>query len=534
MDDLIPIYRLEGDILYREGFSTDGFSVGLRYIRGYLIHRFPKAGFTIQEFENNMNYRGNTMKNTIMMTMLIVFLTQISYAQTLCSTKYDSSLFADADYIPDEALVNRLNPRKPLWIPAVEAIGLNLALGAFNTYVGGSEFAKISFHTIEHNFERGWTTDADGFITNLWAHPFHGSIYYNFARSSGYNYWTSLGIATLGSWQWEYFMENEPPALNDWIMTSFGGSMLGEMFYRFSNLILNESLSGWPRFWNELGAGIFNPGRLINRLVYGRTARRIPEKLYERRVFLGQLSLGANNVAEGASFENGKSNGIFSMDFAYGRLFEMQKYKPFDFFRFYMLVNFGGEQPPIGQFRIYGILHGKNSTVGEKSKFLWGIFNHFDYLENNVYQVGGTSVGLGIGYRTPHQKSVQFMGILHGAALLMGGANSDYSEEYKVAFLDSARTYNLGPGAHAKLETVLRFPYGSLYVGYSFWWIHTWDGAPGDEFIGMWTPALRIRIFGRWSVGLEYLLYHRVGKYDDFPDRDYRNNEQRLFVGYAF
>ncbi len=99
------------------------------------------------------------------------------------------------------------------------------------------------------------------------------------------------------------------------------------------------------------------------------------------------------------------------MDFAYGRLFEMNKYKPFDFFRFNMLINYAGEQPPIGQFRIYAMLHGDNSTVGDNSKFLWGIFNHFDYLENSVYQLGGTSIGPGIGYRTPHNKSVQFIGI---------------------------------------------------------------------------------------------------------------------------
>ncbi len=214
------------------------------------------------------------MKKLILMLLLIMCFTQLSNAQSLYSTGYDTSLIKARDYIPDEELVNRFNPRKPLWIPAVEAIGLNLALGAFNTYVGGSEFAKINIHTIEHNFERGWSTDADGLLTNLWAHPFHGAMYYNFARTSGYNYWTSMGIGALGSWQWEFFMENEPPALNDWIMTSFGGSMLGEAFYRFSNLILDESLHGWPRFFNEVAAGIFNPGRLFNRLIYGRTARR--------------------------------------------------------------------------------------------------------------------------------------------------------------------------------------------------------------------------------------------------------------------
>ena len=91
----------------------------------------------------------------------------------------------------------------------------------------------------------------------------------------------------------------------------------------------------------------------------------------------------------------------------------------------------------------------------------------------------------------------------------------------------------MGPGAHAKMEHFLRFSFGTLYLGYSFWWIHTWDGAPGDEFIGMLTPQLKVHIYKRWFLGLEWRLYHRVGIYDDFPDRDYRNNEQRLFIAYT-
>ena len=474
------------------------------------------------------------MKFLINILVILLVLSQAVIGQSLYSTGQDSLFDLEPAYIPDPDLVLKYNPQQPLWLPIVESIGLNVALGAFNAYVMDSEFAKISFKTVQHNYEIGWTTDADAFTTNMWAHPFHGSIYYNLARSKGYNYWTSLGVAAIGSWQWEFHMENEPPAFNDWIMTSVGGALIGEMFYRFSSQILDESLSGSARFWNELGAGIFNPGRLFTRLVSGRTSRVIQDKLYETSPMSSEVAFGMNNVAEGTNLRDGQKNGMVTLDYAYGRLFENRSIKPLDFFRFNLAMNFGGVQPAFGQFRIYGILHGKSKNVGEKSKILWGVFHHFDYLENNVYQIGGTSIGLGGGYRTQVDENVQFIGLLHGAALLMGGANSDYAPEYKVSFLDSARTYNMGPGAHAKMEALLRFSSGSLYVGYSFWWIHTWVGAPGDEFIGMWSPKLRFRVYNNWFVGLEYLLYHRLGVYDDFPDRDERNNEQRLFIGYSF
>ena len=477
------------------------------------------------------------MKKYLLILLCVLFLIKGALAQeSLYSTSYDTLLTdGDQGYVPDQALVNEFNPRKSLLIPIVESVGLNLALGGFNAYVAKSEFAKISFKTIKHNHEMGWATDADALITNMWAHPFHGSIYFNTARSSGYNYWTSWGVAMIGSWQWEFFMENEPPAWNDWIMTSMGGSMIGEIFYRMSNLIIDESLTGSARTWNEIGAGIFNPGRLFNRLIYGRTARTTTEKLYEKRPFLGELAFGMNNVADGTNFKNAEKNGMFTIDFSYGTLFNKRSgFKPFDFFRWNFALNFGGEQPPIGQFRIYSIITGKATRFDNGSAFLWGIFKNYDFLENNVYQIGSVSIGPGIGYRTPPKKSLQYMGTLNAALAPMGAANSDYSEAYKVAFLDSARTYNMGPGAHIKMENILRWSWGSFFLGYSFWWIHTWDGAPGDELIGMWSPKLRIRVYKRWFLGLEYLLYHREGKYDDYDNVSMRNNEQRLFIGYAF
>jgi len=477
------------------------------------------------------------MKKTLLILLIVLSLVQIGQAQmSLYSSSYDTLMLGDMQgYVPDPGLVNQFNPRKSLLIPIAESVGFNLALGAFNAYVMDSEFAKIGWKTIKHNHQNGWATDADGLLTNMFAHPFHGSLYFNSARSSGYNYWTSWGVAMIGSWQWEFFMENEPPAWNDWIMTSMAGSMIGEIFYRMSNLIIDESLTGSARTWNEIGAGIFNPMRLFNRLIYGRTARTTTEKLYEKRPHMGELAFGMNNVADGTDFKNGDKNGMFTIDFTYGTLFNKRGgFKPFDFFRWNFALNFGGEQPPIGQFRIMSLLTGKATRYDDGSAFLWGFFNNYDFIENNVYQLGSVSIGPGIGYSTPRGKSIQYAGVINAGLVPMGAANSDYALEYQVDFLDSARTYNMGPGANIRMENFVRWSWGSFYLGYSFWWIHTWDGAPGDEYIGMWSPKLRVRVYKRWFIGLEYLLYHRLGKYDDYDDVEMQNNEQRLFIGYSF
>ena len=177
---------------------------------------------------------------------------------------------------------------------------------------------------------------------------------------------------------------------------------------------------------------------------------------------------------------------------------------------------------------------GKAKIYKNGNALLWGIFGNYDFIQNNVYELGGASVGLGFGYSSPLKKKIQFVTLFNAGPILMGAANSDYALDYGTEYLDSVRSYNMGPGAMLKSESFLRFSFGSLYLGYSFWWIHTWDGAPGDEYIGMLAPKLRIRVYKKWFVGLEYLLYHRVGKYDGLEDRDYENNEQRLFIGYAF
>ena len=85
--------------------------------------------------------------------------------------------------------------------------------------------------SIKNNFKTGPVWDTDKFSTNLVAHPYHGSLYFNAARSNGMNFWQSIPFAAGGSLMWEFFMENEPPSINDLMATTFGGVELGEITY---------------------------------------------------------------------------------------------------------------------------------------------------------------------------------------------------------------------------------------------------------------------------------------------------------------
>ena len=152
-------------------------------------------------------------------------------------------------YTSDSTL---LQPRRP-WKAALETFGLNMLVWSFDRYIVKEDWAYINGHTIKSNFKKGPVWDTDQFTTNLFSHPYHGSLYFNAARSNGMNFWQSAPFAAGGSLMWEFFMENEPPSINDMLATTFGGIELGEITYRLSDLFIDNRSSGAERVARGIG-----------------------------------------------------------------------------------------------------------------------------------------------------------------------------------------------------------------------------------------------------------------------------------------
>lgn len=66
--------------------------------------------------------------------------------------------------------------------------GINMGVWAFDRYIRKADFAYIDFHTIKDNIKHGFVWDNDAMGTNMFMHPYHGSLYFNSARSNGYNF----------------------------------------------------------------------------------------------------------------------------------------------------------------------------------------------------------------------------------------------------------------------------------------------------------------------------------------------------------
>ncbi len=156
---------------------------------------------------------------------------------------------------------------KSYLIPALEIPAFLFLLNRYDRAVYGTDVYGTTWNTGWQHVIRGtWKLDTDPFGMNMIMHPYMGSFNYGFARSAGLNYWESLGYTFAASFAWETYGETGPPSINDQIMTSFGGSFLGEALFRMASFVLED---GKPGFWRELGAAGISPSTGINRLAFG-------------------------------------------------------------------------------------------------------------------------------------------------------------------------------------------------------------------------------------------------------------------------
>ena len=154
------------------------------------------------------------------------------------------------------------------WATA-EMFAINFGASMFNEYVRDANFNQISPRSFWANLEEGFTYDDNEFKTNQLIHPFNGATYYNAARANGIGFWGSSAMSIAGAFVWECCGETHPMSFNDMVSTGIGGIARGEVSYRVSSLILDNTKRGKGRFGREAAALLIDPIRGFNRLVTG-------------------------------------------------------------------------------------------------------------------------------------------------------------------------------------------------------------------------------------------------------------------------
>ena len=436
--------------------------------------------------------------------------------------------------------------KKRYWQAAAEVAGINAGVQLFDRYAIKSDFAQTTLRTLKRNFTDGMVWDNDFFITNLFAHPYHGNLYYNAARTNGLTFWESAPYALGGSLMWEFLGETEPPAINDVIATTMGGIAIGEMTHRLSRTILDDRDRGFIRFLREAAAAIGNPIQGLHRIISG-DAWRVRSSHYryhdyEKLPIDVSFSLGWRYLADDGALFRGVHAPYANLTLMYGTPVDGKRHStPYDFFDVDLTMGMGGGQPLVNSLQIVGRLWSmpilnKKDMAGE-----FGIYQHFNYYDAQPIEDGSEltpyriseagAVGPGFIVSLPQKGAMSKLEqrvFLSG--ILLGGTKSDY---YNVI----ERDYNMGSGFSIKSKTQLDFGnYGRLTLYVKYFRIYTWkgyenkdlqayaDGTKDLHYLNVQgdrsnaallvvNPVVEVHLARQWSVNLSGSYYSRRTHY---------------------
>ncbi|MGE5795622.1 MAG: DUF3943 domain-containing protein, partial [Ignavibacteria bacterium] len=215
---------------------------------------------------------------------------------------------------------------KHFWIGAGEIAILEFIPWALAKWIRTWEdpaknWANVSNDTWWQNISKGFEYDGDNFQTNNFAHPYHGALFFNAGRTNGYNFWESSIWSLTGSAIWEYFGETYRPAFNDWIYTGIGGVNLGEILFRLSSMVTDNTASGSERVWSEVFGTLLNPVRGFNRAISGEMGKNFPNPSWSRpEDFLITFDAGTRTLDKDGdeTYSDKEVEGLFTFSLNYG------------------------------------------------------------------------------------------------------------------------------------------------------------------------------------------------------------------------
>ena len=308
-------------------------------------------------------------------------------------------------------------PRSWGWATA-EMLAINFGASMFNEYVRDANFNQISPRSFWANLEEGFTYDDNEFKTNQLVHPMNGGMYFNSARANGIDFWGSSAMAIVGAFIWECCGETHPMSYNDLISTGIGGMARGEVMYRISSLILDNTKKGKGRVAQEVAAALVDLPRGFNRVLSGDAGevKGNPVHPYDYRPkFQLFVRAGGRAIGEGESIsENTNTYGFVETTINYGDAWDADNRRPYDRFDFTTQSNFG-EKTRVGRMLIRGDLWSK--LISENHSF--ALQQDFDYIDNEAFEYGGQSLGPALISRFELSETTQLLGphpgLLHPA-----------------------------------------------------------------------------------------------------------------------
>lgn len=504
---LTPRLTLSGDLGYFhvetfEEKSSDKpkrlYSLQARLNADYQLSKYASVFASVGYGDTRYYYHSHHYRNRPLVEGGVAFRlvrSRNEYCDNPCYNRLglmdsDANLPATDSLMQVYAANDPARQKKHPWKAAFEAFMINVGVQCFDQFVMNEDFAKITMHTIRHNIKNGFVWDNDQFSTNLFAHPYHGGLYFNAARSNGMNFWQSIPYSFCGSLMWETTCEIEPPAINDLMATTFGGVCIGEVTHRISNLVYDDRQRGFKRFLREFLGAVVCPIKELNRIISG-DAWKVRGSYYKYHDYKQlpvdfSISAGYRYLADQNTLFRGEGNPYINLNLIYGDPFKAETNKPYDFFTTDLTFGLSSNQPLITSVHLLGRLWGAHVIENKDMKVQFGIFQHFNYYDSQPVKDGTNEVpyriseaasigpGILINYPTMGNLTKLQQGIFLDG-IILGGSLSDY---YNV--ID--RDYNMGSGYSVKAKTKMEFGnVGSIQLVADYYRIFTWKGYEGKD-----------------------------------------------------
>lgn len=453
--------------------------------------------------------------------------------------------------------------KKPL-LAAAEVFGLNMMVWGVD-YISGQDFARINWSTIRSNLRTGFMWDNDNMSTNLFLHPYSGNLSFTSARANGMNFWQSMLFSGGGSLMWECFMENQPPSTNDFLATTFGGAMVGEIFYHISNSIYDDSRRGASRVLTELAGFVFTPMVEFNRLISGE-AFQVKHYPFGRRPQHPPLhlavDLGGYFISERSHLFQGTYGLAFGIKANYGDPFDASNFKPYDWFSFNLELNVGGDQPVLNTANANALLWGKHIDLPQNQDVVLGMFQNFNYYDSNPIAVSGSQIkpyevaetvsfGPGLLYKLNTENKQLHFDVKSITGLVLLGAS--YTDHLKLP----DRQYNMAQGISLYLDAKMTADQiGSFSIKIYNLNLYTWKGYPldvdymhrteeennylntegdkGHTNLIIITPTVSLQLSPSLNLFVQQRRFIRLSHYSYYPNTTYATFDSRVTLQYKF
>ena len=410
-------------------------------------------------------------------------------------------------------------------IPAAEIVAFDILLNQFNRRYSGISDYDSNFSTIRQNLKSSWRNDNDAFEINQLGHPYQGSIYYNFARSAGFNYWESLGYTLAGSAFWEIAGEKVPPSKNDMISTGIGGSFLGEALFRMSNVVLEKG-GKTPSLMYELGAAAVSPSAGFNRWALEDkidAAFTRNDANYYSRVQIGVSNILKSDAESSSTLKLNDAQLDFSMDYGLPGQVGYSYSRPFDYFVFQATASSANVFENV---MTRGLLYGTDYQVGDNYRGLWGLYGRYDYISPQTFRVSSTALSLGTTGQLWLSKSVALQGSILGGLgyAAVGSIKSSNDQDYH---------YGVAPQGLVALRLIFENKASIDFTGREYF-VSDIDKSSkgGHDNILRTDVAFTYRVHKKHGVALKYQWNQRDATYPEFGDKKQTTATLGIFYTY--